>query len=300
MQKHWQASGLLIGVGLLAAVLLVPYILVPYIKLRSEATGAPALAPTLEYKALGLGNSTVYYVTIPPNGYAIRPFVAETVLTVEQVAKQTKAIAVINAGFFDPVNQKTTSTVVINGREVANPKDNERLVNNPKLSGYLGAILNRSEFRVYQCGTQVKYGIGFRSEPIPSDCRLSQSVGGGPQLLPKNTAQQEGFTDYAKGELIRDAIGSKQPNARTAIGLKPDGSVVWVMVAQTKVERSGMTLDELADLMKRLGATSALNLDGGTSSSLYAQGVATYGKRDEAGQPIKRSVKSVLLLLKYH
>ncbi len=292
MQKRWQL-GLLIGIGLLAAGLIVPHV-----RSRSEGKVAPASMSTLEYNVLDLGNSTVYYLTIPPKGYAIRPFWAETVLTVEQVAKQTKAIAVINAGFFDPVNQKTTSTVVIDGREVANPKDNERLVNNPKLSGYLGAILNRSEFRVYECGTQVKYGIGFRSEPIHSGCRLSQAVGGGPQLLPKNTAQQEGFTDYAKGDLIRDAIGSQQPNARTAIGLKPDGSVVWVMVAQTKVERSGMTLEELTDLMKRLGATSALNLDGGTSSSLYTQGVATYGKQNEAGQPIKRSVKSALLLLK--
>jgi Phosphodiester glycosidase len=291
VQKRWQAAGVLMGAGLLVAGLMMSHV-----KLRSEEKAAPASAPTLKYNVLGLGNSTVYYLTIPPKGYAIRPFLAETTLTVEQVAKQTKALAVINAGFFDPVNQKTTSTVVIDGREVANPKDNERLVNNPKLSGYLGAILNRSEFRVYQCGTQVKYGIGFRFEPIPSGGQLSQAVGGGPQLLPKNTAQQEGFTDYAKGKLIRDAIGGHQPNARTAIGLKPDGSVVWVMVAQTKVARSGMTLDELTGLMKRLGVTSALNLDGGTSSSLYAQGKAVYGKQDESGQPMKRAVKSLLLL----
>jgi exopolysaccharide biosynthesis protein len=59
----------------------------------------------------------------------------------------------------------------------------------------------------------------------------------------------------------------------------------------------GMTLDELADFMKRLGITSALNLDGGTSSSLYAQGKAVYGKRDDFSQPIKRAVKSMLVLM---
>jgi hypothetical protein len=236
-------------------------------------------------------------LTITP-GFMVRPFLAQTTLTVEQVAAKTKAIAVMNAGFFDPINQKTTSTIAIDGQIVANPKDNERLVNNPKLSPYLSAILNRSEFRVYQCGNQVGYGIEFRSAPIPRGCLLSHAVGGGPQLLPQNTSQQEGFTAYSKGELIRDAIGSKQTNARTAIGLKPDGSVVWVMVAQTAVQPSGMTLDELAGFMKRLGVTSALNLDGGTSSSLYVQDKAIYGKRDEVGQPIKRAVKSVLLLLK--
>jgi Phosphodiester glycosidase len=187
----------------------------------------------------------------------------------------------------------------MDGQIVANPKDNERLVKNPKLSPYLSAILNRSEFRVYQCGAQMQYGIEFRLAPIPRGCLLSQSMGGGPQLLPKNTSQQEGFTAYAKnGEMIRDAIGGSQPNARSAIGLKPDGSVVWVMVAQTKAQPSGMTVDELANFMKGLGVRSALNLDGGTSSSLYAQDKAIYGKRDDTGQPIKRAVKSALLLLK--
>jgi exopolysaccharide biosynthesis protein len=292
VQKRWQLLGLFIGIGLLAAVLIVPHV-----RSRSEEKGTLALVSALRYSVLSRGDSTVYSLTIPP-GYTIRPFVAETTLTVEQVAKQTKAIAVINAGFFDPVNQKTTSRVVIEGREVANPKDNERLVNNPKLSSYLSAILNRSEFRVYQCRTQVSYGIAFCSAPASAGCQLSQAVGGGPQLLPQSTAQQEGFTDYANGELVRDAIGGSQPNARTAIGIKPDGSVVWVMVAQTKAKTSGMTLDELTDVMKRLGVTSALNLDGGTSSSLYTQGEAVYGKRDESGQPIKRAVKSMLLLMK--
>jgi exopolysaccharide biosynthesis protein len=71
-----------------------------------------------------------------------------------------------------------------------------------------------------------------------------------------------------------------------------------VMVTQTTAQPSGMTLDELAGFMKRLGVTSALNLDGGTSSSLYVRNKTIYGKRDEAGQSIKRAVKSALLLLK--
>jgi exopolysaccharide biosynthesis protein len=46
-----------------------------------------------------------------------------------------------------------------------------------------------------------------------------------------------------------------------------------------------------------LGAVKALNLDGGTSSSLYYQGKAFYGKRDDSARVIPRSVKSALLLL---
>jgi Phosphodiester glycosidase len=287
--KNLWRWGLLISVGLLTGILVIPHV-----GTRSQ-TQVAAIPP--QYEVSQTGGYVAHVLTIG-RGYTVRPFLAETVQTIEQVAVKTKAIAVINAGFFDPTNQKTTSTVLIDSREVANPKDNERLVKNPRLSPYLSAILNRSEFRVYQCGPQVRYGIEFHSEPISGDCRLAQAVGGGPQLLPKNTSQQEGFTAYAKGELIRDAIGGTQPNARSAIGLKPDGSVVWVMVAQTRAQTSGMTLDELANFMKGLGVKSALNLDGGTSSSLYVRDKAIYGKQNEAGQPIKRAVKSVLLLLK--
>jgi Phosphodiester glycosidase len=288
--KNLWRWGVFIGVGVLAGMLILPHV-----QTRSQ-TRVAAIPP--QYEVMNKTGYVAHVLTIA-GGYTIRPFLAETVQTVEQVAAKTKAIAVMNAGFFDPINQKTTSPVIIDGREVASPKDNERLVKNPTLTPYLSAILNRSEFRVYQCGRQVQYGIEFHSAPIPGGCRLTQAVGGGPQLLPKNTSQQEGFTAYAKnGELIRDAIGGTQPNARSAIGLKPDGTVVWVMVAQTKAQQSGMTLDELANFMKGLGVRSALNLDGGTSSSLYAQDKAIYGKQDEAGQVIKRPVKSALLLLK--
>jgi hypothetical protein len=287
--KHLWRWGLFIGIGVLAGMLILPHV-----RTRSQ-TQVAAIPP--QYEVRQTGGYVAHVLTIA-RGYTIRPFLAETVQTVEQVATKTKAIAIINAGFFDPINQKTTSTVIIDGREVASPKDNERLVKNPKLAPYLSAILNRSELRVYQCDPQVQYGIELHTAPIPGGCRLAQAVGGGPQLLPKNTSQQEGFTAYGKGELIRDAIGGSQRNARSAIGLKSNGTMVWVMVAQTKAQPSGMTLDELANFMKGLGVKSALNLDGGTSSSLYVQDKAIYGKRDEAGQPIKRAVKSALLLLK--
>jgi Phosphodiester glycosidase len=253
--------------------------------------------PELVYQIFERPDSTIYTLTIPNHRrYVIKPFVAQTALTVEQVAEQTKATAVINAGFFDPVNQKSTSTILMDGVKVASPQDNERLMQNPSLAPYLKAILNRSELRIYQCGTQVSYAIALHENSLPNHCQLKQAMGGGPQLLPVETSLKEGFTDYVNGTLSRDAIGSVKPNARTAIGLKPDGNVVWVMVAQKQMDRGGMTLAGLADFMKNLGVQSALNLDGGTSSSFSYQGKTIYGKRNETDQPIKRAVKSALVL----
>jgi exopolysaccharide biosynthesis protein len=295
MNKIWQWAG--VG-GILS---LFFYLLLPHRKQASSFTSAytSAQRTKLEYKVSETPSSMAYSLKIPKgSSYFIRPFVSETVETVAIVGQKTKAIAVVNAGFFDPANNKTTSRVVIDRREVASPQQNERLMNNPDLSTYLDAILNRSEFRQYRCGETTRYDITVRSSPNPAGCKLEQAIAGGPQLLPNNTAQQEGFTAYKNGELIRDAIGATQPNARTAIGITAEGNAVWVMIAQkpNSSGTSGMTLAELTTFLRGIGVKQALNLDGGTSSSLYFNGQAHYGKLDAHGQSVPRAVKSMLVL----
>jgi exopolysaccharide biosynthesis protein len=294
MKKLWRWGGVLGG---LTIFLFLVLLLLPSRKQRSSLSSAHNA--NLEYKVLNYSSSVAYTLKISrDSSYYIHPFIAETVDTVAHIGLQTKAIAVMNAGFFDPVNHKTTSRIVINQREVANPRQNERLMNNPDLSSYLDAILNRSEFRQYRCGGTIRYDITVRSSPTPANCDLEQAVAGGPQLLPSNTAQQEGFIDSQNGHLIRDAIGATQRNARTAIGITAEGSIIWVMIAQKSNPSgaSGMTLAELTAFLKGIGVKQALNLDGGTSSSLYFNRQVHYGKLDAQGQSIPRAVKSVLVL----
>lgn len=263
---------------------------------QSEST--PVTLATLNYRVIEQPDSIVHVLTIPNNrNYALVPHVSETLATVAQMDAQIdQSIAVLNGGFFDPLNQKTTSYVVIDGQEVVSPERNERLMGNPDLTTYLPAILNRSEFRVYQCdGGQRRYDIVSHQTAPPDGCQLQHAIAAGPQLLPVDTSQAEAFIDSnADGSLRRDALGYSQPNARTAIGLMADGTVLWVMAAQkaTPSGRSGMTLPALAAFMKNLGAQKGLNLDGGTSSSLYYGGQTINGKLNHAGELGSRSVKS--------
>lgn len=163
------------------------------------------------------------------------------------------------------------------------------------MATYLPKIFNRSEFRRYQCGQEIRYDITPHSAPVLKDCQLTEAIGGGPQLLPQNTAVAEGFVDYQNGALIRDPLGSSQPNARSAIGITRNGDLVLVMAAQTETLPAGLSLAELAEFMRTIGVEKALNLDGGSSASFYYQGKTVYGKRDEAGV-VQRPVKSVLLV----
>ncbi|OUL19449.1 hypothetical protein BV378_32920 [Nostoc sp. RF31YmG] len=270
-------------------------------KLHSSRSVVPTVAPsppkTIRYEQRTLPQSIVHILSIPTDSrFLVTPALSPKVATVEEFAQKYKAKAILNAGFFDPVNQKSTSHVVLSGRVVADPKDNERLVNNPNLKPYLSKIFNRTEFRRYQCGETITYDIALHSESPLAGCQLLDAVGGGPGLLPELTSEQEAFVDKANG---KDAIGSNQPNSRSAVGITDDGSIVLVMVAQKPISRlanSGMSLPELADFMKTLGAKKAMNLDGGSSSSLYYNGKTIYGKLNLLRKPIKRQVKSVLLV----
>ncbi|HEY9751958.1 MAG TPA: phosphodiester glycosidase family protein [Coleofasciculaceae cyanobacterium] len=252
----------------------------------------------LNYQVISYRGTAVSVLTIPPGAtYAVRPVVADTVDTVAAMAQRNGAIAAINAGFFDPNNQKTTSYVTIQRELVADPRQNERLVNNPSLTAYLPQILNRSELRRYRCGEANQYAITLHQAPVPDHCQLIDAIGGGPQLLPALTAEQEAFTQAIKGEIVRDALGLQQRNARTAVGVTPTGQMIWVMVPH-RVDQptSGLSLPDLAALLQQQGAYQAINLDGGSSSVLYYRGQTIAGKLDAAGRSLNRPVKSILLV----
>ncbi|GJD17932.1 hypothetical protein RIVM261_028880 [Rivularia sp. IAM M-261] len=248
----------------------------------------------IQYESRVLPDSIAHIVKIPANSeYLVTPAVSDKLITIEEFAKKHKAIAAINAGYFDPINQKTTSHITIQGNKVADPKLNERLINNPDLQSYLPKILNRSEFRKISCNSKIQYEIALHTEKTAPNCKIIDAIGAGSQLLPELTLVQEGFVDNTNG---RDAIGSTQLNARSAVGITDDGSIILVMVAQKPETPSGISLPKLAELMKNLGANSAMNLDGGSSSSLYYDGKTYNGKIDKQGKSAMRPVKSVLLV----
>ncbi len=67
------------------------------------------------------------------------------------------------------------------------------------------------------------------------------------------------------------SIQGDQP--RTAVGVIDDNHLVFVVVdGRQEGYSEGVTLPELADIMLSLGATTAYNLDGGGSSTMYFDG----------------------------
>lgn len=70
-----------------------------------------------------------------------------------------------------------------------------------------------------------------------------------------------------------DEVGrSKSSNPRTAIGIADDLHYIFVVSDGRTEESEGLSLSELAEFLRELGAETAYNLDGGGSSAMVFEG----------------------------
>jgi len=188
-----------------------------------------------------------------------------------KIVQSSKARFGVNGGYFNLSNGESTSYVALNGVVCADPTKNLALTENPKLKPFLTQIFNRSEIRFLQAGDKLpSVQIATHNEPLPPGRVLEASLQGGPRLLPELTAEQEAFVrTEADGKRV-DSIGVGRTAARTAVGLTKDGYILIVAVAGKGQDEfsSGLTLADLAKLLKNLGAVEAVNLDGGTSTTM--------------------------------
>ncbi len=275
--------------------------LILFLILHSSIFPAKSSSREISYQTYPQPNSIVHIITIPhESNYEIIPTATSELATLKKFVIQSNALAGINGGFFDPKNQETTSYILQQGKVLADPRNNIGLIENLKVQPYIGKILNRSEFRSYICGKDIHYDITLHSDPIPLGCQLQDALGAGPKILPLETSVQEGFVAYKDGKVVRNAIQTTSRNARSAIGITKNQDILLVMVAQRAHKDSGMSLSELANFLSNLGVVKAMNLDGGSSSSISYQGQIFYGRLDRDGNEVKRSLKSVLLVTKKH
>lgn len=214
-------------------------------------------------------NKGLYIIRIPKERNAnIRPYVTKYLTYNKNVYAQTRAELVINAGYFDPNNKKTTSYVIIDKKLVLDPTTNKSLMSNKAVKPYIDTVLNRTEFRVLDCHGKTKYDIAPHDAKTPFRCSIKHSIQAGPMIYPDLKLSREYFVVKDKnGKVIRDSITALKKCARTAIGIK-DGDV-YIIIANIYHK---LTLPELYKICEDLGLEKAMNFDGGGSTSLNYRG----------------------------
>jgi len=120
--------------------------------------------------------------------------------------------------------------------------------------------------------------------------KMQTAVGGGPVLL------QHGTIQISNNEELKFAgkAGLTDKHPRTCMGYTKDGRLI-VMCIQGRFPAiaEGVNLTQEAQLLKDLGCTEALNLDGGGSSCLLVNGKPTIQVSDKEGQ---RPVPAVFMI----
>jgi len=158
-----------------------------------------------------------------------------------------------------------------------------------------GAVLSASGDRApslqqWREGDTVRVWLG--TQPALRDARPpAQLIGGWPRIL-------EGGINVATEAPSREGTISRNAEARhprSAVGLSRDGRTMWLLAVDGRSTASvGMTLVELGDAMRALGAWDALNFDGGGSTGLVIDGRLVNSPSDPTGE---RAVGNALLVL---
>ena len=230
---------------------------------------------------------------------SLEPAANDPVCTTQAASTQEDTVAAVNGGYFNLHGGLSASYVTINGQLVCDPKDNAALVNNAKLKPFLDAVFNRSELRVLvNSKNQTALRIQNHNEPLPAGYILKHAIQAGPRLLPTLTAKEEAFLRTDSSGVQTDAIGVLKTAARTAIGITSDDRVVILCIAGPKQDEfsSGMTLAQLADLLKTLGCVEAMNFDGGTSTTMVIKNINEPQCTMVCGREPQTIVKSCLLI----
>ena len=105
-------------------------------------------------------------------------------------------------------------------------------------------------------------------------------VGGGPLLVEKGVVNVRSREE----SMASDIAYGRAP--RTGVGVKADGTVLLMVVDGRSQYSAGMSLKEFATYLKRFGAVSAVNLDGGGSSEMVLDGKIMNRPSDGSERPV--------------
>ena len=225
-------------------------------------------------------------IEIPARSHRHLAFVSDTALTaVSTLATRCSAYAAVNGSFFDMDHGNPICYLKINGNALGE--------NTPQKEDSIRR-------KYYQHATLLLNG-GRPQLAVPDSSRLweeqlqdSNVMTAGPMLLlgGKEVPQRDDRTFVTRR------------HNRTALGIRPDGTTLLVVAdGRFKHQAEGFSLPELQRVMRWLGCTDAINLDGGGSTTMYIhdrphEGVVNHpsdnGRYDHEGQ---RPVSNAILVL---
>ncbi|MFV0606042.1 MAG: phosphodiester glycosidase family protein [Niabella sp.] len=169
-------------------------------------------------------------------------------INTSEFAKNHHALAAINGNFFNVTKGGSVAFVKKDGKIINDPPMNSRPSNN-----------QRAAIVIDNGVPSIKKWDGFIS--WKNDLKGDDIMLTGPLLIFDriyNPLDSTGFT--------------KNRHPRSCVGITKKGRTILLVADGRNTQAYGLSLYELANIMKWLGCENAVNLDGGGSSTLWAKG----------------------------
>lgn len=200
--------------------------------------------------------------------------------SVADIAGRRKALAAVNAGFFVVETGAPAGLLKVKGR---------LLGGNSRARGAVAILERQGRTLLLFDRVSADRGRGSYAPSLGSPVRDWQSARfavGGAGLLMLNGRELDEWTD----ERLSAAFDTTR-HPRTMIG--DDGSSIWLVTVDGRQPplSLGMSFAELKGLARRLGLHSALNLDGGGSTTMVVRGVIVNNPSDATGpRPVSDAI----------
>ena len=168
--------------------------------------------------------------------------------TVSHFIKNTRAVVAINGNFFDMKNGGAVDFIKVDGKII---NENRKSKSGKRdFHQKAAVVIHKNKLFIHKWD-----GIeDWESKKLKSNNIMLN----GPLLIYNH--QQE--------VLDSNAFNNNR-HPRTCVGVKDDGSIIMLVADGRNTNAAGLTLSELTKIMQWLGCKSAINFDGGGSSTLW-------------------------------
>jgi exopolysaccharide biosynthesis protein len=232
--------------------------------------------------------------------------------------KNNEPLLVVNCSFFSFATNQNLNAVVKNGKIISYNKQTQEGRGKDTLTyfhSFLGALgitkkrkidiawtfTDSSKKNIYASQYPVHFfkdsvediNLKYINKRAPHSAKFSRwnvktAIGGGPVLVQNNEIK---ISNNEERKFACKAVNNPEP--RTAIGYTKDNKLVILVCEGRSDTAAGLSLIQLAKILKDIGCVEALNLDGGGSTCMLINGKET---NQPSGKGIQRPVPSVFLI----
>ena len=230
-------------------------------------------------------NENISFIEVKNSGRkAVFALAAEEkeLIKTSDFGKREAAIVALNGNFFDVKDGGSVDYVRVNGKVINTSRPDKN--NNRAKHQQAAVVIQKGKIAIKKWDGTADWETKLREENVLLN---------GPLL-----------TYNEQNENLDTTSFTRLRHPRTCLGIKPDGRVILLTVDGRNENSAGMSLPELTKLMNWLGCTSAINFDGGGSTTLWIDGMPDNGvinyptdnkKWDHNGE---RKVANVVLVKK--